>query len=431
MATTSHIARAAALVAAAAAVLLFGAAATPHNTPPWALPSEDLDGHAPHVADSKRPAVHAAFPRQSYRQGGVARLVFYDDARNVSFRVMRAGTVQKQLLANDLLTGSPVTRTRRLTSIRPGASLTLRLGDWPSGVYYVELHAPGERVGYALFVLSPRALGKNDVAVVEPTQTWQAYNFRDDNRDGVPDTWYWSGTHARLGRPFLNRGVPNHFKYYDMPFLQWLSKTHRHVDVLSDADLNGVTGRELRAAYKLVVFPGHHEYATEHEYDAVTSYRNLGGHLMWLSANNFFWKITIDGKLMTRVVKWRDLGRPEASLIGVQYFHNDMGEHRGAWIVQRSTSARWLFAGTALKAGDGFSSGGIEADCITPDSPHGTQIVAEIPNLYGPGMTADMTYYTTPAGAQVFAAGAFSLADAIRNPQVRRLVTNVWIALDR
>jgi hypothetical protein len=42
-----------------------------------------------------------------------------------------------------------------------------------------------------------------------------------------------------------------------------------------------------------------------------------------------------------------------------------------------------------------------------------------------------MTYYTTPAGAQVFAAGAFSLADAIRNPQVRRLVTNVWIALDR
>jgi hypothetical protein len=45
---------------------------------------------------------------------------------------------------------------------------------------------------------------------------------------------------------------------------------------------------------------------TQHEYDAVESYRNLGGNLMFLSANNFFWKITIDRGVMTRVAKWRD-----------------------------------------------------------------------------------------------------------------------------
>jgi hypothetical protein len=375
--------------------------------------------------------VHAAFPQQSYRQGEVARLVFYDTASNVTVRVMRAGTNPKRLLANDLLTGSPVTTIRELGSVRPGRTVTIGLDDWPSGVYYAELKAAGSRVGYAPFVLSPRTLGQHDVAVVEPTQTWQAYNFRDDNGDGSPDTWYWSGDHARLGRPFLNRGVPNHFKFYDLPMLQWLYQTHRDVDVLSDADLNGVSGRRLRSAYRLIVFPGHHEYVTEHEYDAILDYRNRGGHLMWLSANNFFWKITIGHGVMTRVAKWRDLGRPEAALIGVQYFHNDMGEHRGPWIVQKCMAKSWIFSGTGLSAGGRLSSGGIEADSITPDSPRGTQVIAEIPNLYGPGQTADMTYYELPNGAKAFAAGAFSLAVGIRNPQVQRLVTNLWDALSR
>ena len=48
--------------------------------------------------------------------------------------------------------------------------------------------AAGARVGYAPFVLRPNRLGEHRVAVVMPTQTWQAYNFRDDNGDGQPDT---------------------------------------------------------------------------------------------------------------------------------------------------------------------------------------------------------------------------------------------------
>jgi hypothetical protein len=33
----------------------------------------------------------------------------------------------------------------------------------------------------------------------------------------------------------------------------------------------------------------------------------------------FFWKITIKYDVMTRVAQWRDLGRPEAALIRVEY----------------------------------------------------------------------------------------------------------------
>jgi hypothetical protein len=39
-----------------------------------------------------------------------------------------------------------------------------------------------------------------------------------------------------------------------------------------------------------------------------------------------------------------------------------------------------------------------------------------------------MTYYEL-GGARVFAAGAFSLAGGIRNPEVAQLVSNLWTRL--
>jgi hypothetical protein len=265
-----------------------------------------------------------------------------------------------------------------------------------------------------------------------PTQTWQAYNFRDDDGDGSPDTWYagWKKHTARLIRPFLERGVPPHWKQYDAPFVRWLTATGRDVDYLSDAELRSVRdGKELADAYTLIVFSGHHEYVTAHEYDVVQQYRDLGGNLAFLSANNFFWKITIAHGVMTRVAEWRDLGRPEAALIGVQYCGNDRGERRGRWIVRPAASRTpWLFHRIDVEAGiDG--DGGIEIDATAPASPRNVRVVAEIPDLYGPGFTAQMTYYETPAGARVFAAGAFSLAGHVWKPDVGRLVSNVWARL--
>ena len=67
--------------------------------------------------------------------------------------------------------------------------------------------------------------------------------------------------HARLGRPYENRGVIPHYKHYEQPFLRWLISTGRNVDYLADADLDAssTTGRRLADAYDLIVFPGHHE----------------------------------------------------------------------------------------------------------------------------------------------------------------------------
>jgi N,N-dimethylformamidase beta subunit-like, C-terminal len=176
----------------------------------------------------------------------------------------------------------------------------------------------------------------------------------------------------------------------------------------------------------MIVFSGHHEYVTTHEYDVVQRYRDLGGNLMFLSANNFFWKVELHGTVMTRVALWRHLGRPEAALIGVQYRGNDRGTHRGGWLVRRTQAAPWLFAGTTIRNGTRVGDAGIEIDKRAPSSPKSLRVIAEIPNLFGPGFTAQMTYYETPAGAKVFAAGAFTLAGSVWEPQMRQLVTNVW-----
>ena len=85
---------------------------------------------------------------------------------------------------------------------------------------------------------------------------------------------------------------------------------------------------------------------------------------MFLSANNFFWKIELRGRTMIRVAKWRDLGRPEAALLGVQYIANDMGESRGPWLVDRGATRSWIFRGVRLHRGTEFSNAGIEIDAV-------------------------------------------------------------------
>jgi hypothetical protein len=84
-----------------------------------------------------------------------------------------------------------------------------------------------------------------------------------------------------------------------------------------------------------------------------------------------------------------------------------------------------MFKDSNLTRGSRFANAGIEADRTYPSSPRGVQVVAEIPNLYGPGMTAQMTYYER-RGAKVFAAGAFTLAGGVWWPGVRELMANLW-----
>ena len=99
------------------------------------------------------------------------------------------------------------------------------------------------------------------------------------------------------------------------------------------------------------------------------------------------------------------------------------------WTLRASQAGTWIFAGTNLQPGSSFARGGIEADATTPSSPRGTQVIGTIPNIFGTGRDAEMSYYELPNGAKVFAAGAFTLAERAFMPAVKQVLENLWIRL--
>ena len=166
---------------------------------------EEHEGRAP-TAIELVPSVEAAFRRESYTPGETATLVVRPEAKPVRLQLLRVGPERAVTRGNNEMQGVPVTEERSVDS----GVVRLTVGDWPSGLYFARLEAIDGRVGFAPFVVRPRELGASRVAVVLPTLTWQAYNLRDDDGDGKPDSWYgdWKRDKMRLGRPFLNRGVP-------------------------------------------------------------------------------------------------------------------------------------------------------------------------------------------------------------------------------
>jgi hypothetical protein len=380
--------------------------------------------------------VDAGFLEPSYAPGQEAAVEVSTDAKTLTFQVFAYGGGAFPSIRDQRTSGEAMTSAARVDwsahRNAPAAIRFVRPGNWPSGLYFLRINASDGRVGYAPFIVKPRTLGAHRIAVVLATQTWQAYNFTDANGDGWGDSWYVSGaTHAvDLTRPFLDFGLPFRFHDWDLTFLTWLQQTGKQVDFLSDQDVDAVTsGDELARAYDLVVFPGHEEYVTEHELDVLTRFRNLGGNLAFLAANNMFWRVRVDPPLMTKVGLWRASGRPEAALTGAQYVGSNHGAVQMPYVVTGAAEAPWLFAGTGLQDGATFGRYGIEIDAKGAASPPGTIVLARIPNLLGPGKSAEMTYYETAAGAKVFDAGAINFAASATQAPVSTMLGNLWARL--
>ena len=385
---------------------------------------DEPDGDASHGIARTPPnsAVQAAFPERSYAPGETAVLHLLGSERGLQLRLYHAGAGR-----DGPLQGVPVDASTTLAGT--ASTVAVKLGSWPSGLYYAQVTTPGRGVWYAPFVLRAPKLGTDRILVVLPTNTWQAYNFEDN------DSWYLNDDVHRidLTRPYIDGGVPPHYHGYDRGFLRWLALHHDTPDFVADDDLDLMASpKALAHAYDLIIFSGHEEYVTGHEYDLIQDYRNLGGNLAFLSANDFFYKVVKHGEVMNGRWRWRDVGRPEAPLIGAQYVDWNQDRYPNKpFTVTGTAQAAWFFRGTGLHDGATFGVYGIEVDAPDKNSPPGTRVLASIHDIFGPGKSAAMTYYTTPRGAKVFSAGVMNFGGSALWPVVSIMMQNLWSELSR
>ena len=197
----------------------------------------------------------------------------------------------------------------------------------------------------------------------------------------------------------------------------------------------GSVGDRLARAYDLIVFSGsrgiRHGTRVRH---SSQRYRDLGGNLAFLSANDFFYKVEKRGDTMDGRWRWRDLGRPEAALVGAQYVDWNHGRYpnRPFTVVGVKQDEPWLFRNTGLADGAQFGVYGIEVDATAAELARGTQRSgARSRTSSAPARAAEMTYYTTPAGAKVFSAGVMNFGGSALWPVVSVMMQNIWTELSR
>jgi hypothetical protein len=153
--------------------------------------------------------------------------------------------------------------------------------------------------------------------------------------------------------------------------------------------------RQLLDKTKSIVLGGHSEYWSTKMRDAVEKAVDRGVNLIVLGGNTAYNRIDIQGNEITNIKTWRDLGRPEVTLLGSQYltlgFKRDMVIETNLWPFDI------LPKGAVIKGVVGY-----EADTPITFSGPPVETIARssiLPNEKS--VPAMATYYTRKSGAGI------------------------------
>lgn len=305
-------------------------------------------------------------------------------------------------------------------------------GDWPSGMYVAQLRitsGPGTgRVRRLPFVVTAPASQVSRILVVVPVNTWQAYNgwggkalYDSHSADGR------RASAVSFERPWMEGIEQSTWRYDEYPLVRFLERHALDVSYATDADV--AARPEIVAGHAVVMTSGHGEYWTRQERDAFEAARAAGQSLAFMGANTGYWQVryadeghTLVGYKSTadpiadpalKTVRFRDVGRPECALLGVEYGAAsgwDLGRSAGYGVVDTSLSDPWLAAGGFSAQATLPDTVGYEWDQVTPGCP--TPPLTRLFHWPGsPGFDgADAVRYTAPSGATVFAAGSLQFS---------------------
>lgn len=321
--------------------------------------------------------------------------------------------------------------------------------SWISGVYVAVLSSADKHQSLIPFWVVDENR-RSDILYVSSVNTYEAYNnFPYDPSPlhpyGPPQTGHSlydynsaDGTPAvkvTFDRPFNSQyGGPGDGGLYDFEseLIEFIERNGYDVSYVTEPVIDSEPW--IVRFHKMIVIGGHAEYQTMDNYNALIDARNSGVGLAFISGNEIYWqvryesnngvpkRIVVGYKLARpdpvknpdlRTIRWRDLGRPEQKLIGVQLPENGWMSWGGQPWVPVNT-AHWAFAGTGLQIGDPVNGeiAGYEIDAYdsTVGPPLGTDytFLSSTPfiNYLGQTLTQNSSIYRGLGGNWVFASGS-------------------------
>jgi hypothetical protein len=310
-------------------------------------------------------------------------------------------------------------------------SLSVQLNAaFPPGVYLFKLVADSGPQRYIpLTIRDDRSTAA--FVVQNSVTTWQAYNlwggydlYEGKNGSGGSDFEHRARV-VSFDRPYAMGGGSGDFLGNEFPLISLVESLGLDVTYWTDVDLHERGAQVLR--HKALLTLGHDEYWSREMRTSAEQARDGGVNLAFFGANAVFRKIRfqpspvgpdrreIDYKSAREdpmygvnnkdvTVDWRlpPISEPESTLIGDFYDCNPVK----ADMVVGDPSA-WIYAGTGLDKGDRLKNlVGPEYDRFDASGPKNVQIMARSPvDCRGRSSYSDMTYYSAPSGAGVWASG--------------------------
>lgn len=319
-------------------------------------------------------------------------------------------------------------------------SLAVLIDDaWMPGTYLLKLVAStGQQRWVPLTIRDDTSTAA--YAVMNAVTTWQAYN-----RWGGCSLYACTkgrGERAKVvsfDRPYdVVGGGAADFAGNELPLIMRVEELGLDVTYLTNVDLQ--QRPQLLAQHKVLISLGHDEYWSKQMFDGAMQARDGGVNLMFLGANAVFRQIRYEPSAIgpdRHVVNYRSgadpirrvdpaqttvsfrespVNRPEAALIGQQYECNPV---RADLVV--TDPGAWVWEGTGMTAAQHLEIVvGSEYDRYVPGQggPENVQVLAHSPvRCRGRASYSDVTYYTAPSGAGVFATGTNYWVSKLEPPE--------------
>lgn len=293
--------------------------------------------------------------------------------------------------------------------------------DWTSGYYLVEAEATsGAAAGQVgtTYVIVRQADDAEpaQILIQVPVNTWEAYNSWGGNSLYTVPRAY----RVSFDRPFDAEAASP--LWWEIQLVRFLEREGYDVSYQTDLDTNDDPSTLLR--HRLVIVAGHDEYWTLAMRDGFDDALAAGTNLAFTGSNDAYWNVRYEDGGRTiltyksmydpnpdptqKTAMFREIGRPECLLEGVQHADIRILDHPLDYTVTAAGAGDPWLTGTGLKAGDRIAGVvGREHDSLAPypGCLHPGQVV--LFHYEGAGdLPADAVKYTAAGGARVFASGA-------------------------